>query len=555
MRIAGLCVVLYVIFGLSVAASAGPPINVRAHGATGDGATLDTKAIQAAIDACAEAGGGMVVFPAGRYLSGTIRLRSQVHLYLDTNAVLLGSTRVEDFPLIAAGVPSRTDNYTARSLIWGEGLTDVAITGRGTIDGQGAAYLGHRAGPEDLAAAAALYEGTGRYLPNEVYLNRPYVLRLVQCRDVRIEGITMRNAPMWMQHYLDCDFVTIRGITVYNHGNRNNDMIDIDSCRNVIIADCFGDTDDDALTLKSTTGRPTEHVVITNCVLRSRCNAIKAGTESSGGFRDIAISNCVIQRSSMPEGHTGRAEGLAGVALEIVDGGTLERVSISNLVIEGTTAPIFMRLGNRARPPKADMPPPPVGVFRDVSISDVTATGASVTGCAIAGIPGHPIENVRLSNIRIEFAGGGPADASTSEVPENEAKYPESTMFGILPAYGFYVRHVDGLDLDNVALRHAKPDPRPALVCDDVGRLRIRAFEAMAAPEAPAQMVFRNTHDAVIMNSVAAPGAAFLWLDEASTGPTLIGNDLHRAKSPSIVTESGLDASPTYRALNQLPEH
>jgi hypothetical protein len=271
---------------------------------------------------------------------------------------------------------------------------------------------------------------------------------------------------MWMQHYLDCDFLTLRGLNVFNHVAANNDMVDVDGCRNVIISDCVGDTDDDALTLKSTGVRPTEHVVISNCILSSHCNAIKAGTESAGGFIDIAISNCVIRPSAVKEAHAGRPEGLAGIALEIVDGGALERVAISNIVVEGTTAPIFMRLGNRARPPKPSDPKPPVGTFRDVSISNVVATGAGTMGCALAGIPDHPIENITLSNIRIRFAGGGSRDAG--EVPEVEGKYPECTMFGPLPAYGFFLRHARNVRMRDVELTCVAPDPRPPIATVDV---------------------------------------------------------------------------------------
>ena len=247
-------------------------------------------------------------------------------------------------------------------------------------------------------------------------------------------------------------------------------MIDIDGCRNVVVSDCVGDTDDDALTLKSTGAQPTEHVVVTNCILSSHCNALKAGTESSGGFKDIAISNCVIRRSSVKENRSGRPEGLAGIALEIVDGGTLERVAISNIVIEGTVAPIFMRLGNRARPPQKSDPKPSTGIFRNVSISNVVATGASKTGCAFSGIPGHPLENIMLSHISIAFAGGG--TRVVDKVPEVEDKYPESTMFGPLPAYGFYFRHVRNVHLHDVELKCDTPDARPSIVAVDARKFK-----------------------------------------------------------------------------------
>jgi len=508
-----------------LAEAAGGVYDVTGFGAVGDGTTLNTAAIQNAVGACADAGGGTVLFPPGRFVTGTIYLKDRVHLRLEHGATILGSTNGADYPVTRCEYPSRSDRYTARALIWGEGLEDVAITGLGTIDGQGSHFRDNVATPEDMAAIAEAYEKEGRYLPLDTYFNRPYLIRLVSCRDILVENVSLRNAAMWMQQYLNCDFVTLRGLNVFNHGCKNNDMIDIDGCRNVIISDCFGDSDDDALTLKSTGAAATEHVTITNCVLRSHCNAIKAGTESAGGFNDITISNCVIQRSAV-DGGVGRAEGLAGIALEIVDGGTLERVSISNVAIEGTTAPIFMRLGNRARPPKQSDPKPPVGVFRDVSISNVVATGASMTGCAISGIPGHAIENVALSNIRIAFNGGGTADHAAAEVPEVEDQYPESTMFGILPAYGFYFRHVDGLDLRDITLQYDAPDARPAVVADDVCGLRVNGLQAEVKDAA--RIVLKDSSDALIAGCSAESEDALVQQVGACEDVRLMSNDLGR---------------------------
>lgn len=440
--------------------------DVTEYGAVGDGTTLNTTAIQTAIDASAAAGGGEVVFPTGTFLTGTLYLKSGVHLRLSPGAIILGSTNLADYPLTYCKYPSRTDSYTLRALIWGEGLTDISITGDGTIDGQGSLFRDNRATREEIRAASEQYKEEGRYTPKDFYLNRPYLVRLVRCRNIHIEDLTLRNSAMWMQHYLDCDYVTLRGLNVHNHVASNNDMIDIDGCRNVFISDCIGDTDDDALTLKSTGARPTEHVVISNCILSSHCNALKAGTESAGGFNDIVISNCVIRPSSAKEVISGRREGLAGIALEIVDGGALDRVAISNIVIEGTTSPIFMRLGDRARPPKPSDPKPPVGTFRNVSISNIIATGASTNGCPFSGIPGHPIENISLSNIHISFAGGGPSDIT--DVPEEESQYPECTMFGTLPAYGFFFRHAKNVHLRDIELTCVNPDPRPSVVTVDV---------------------------------------------------------------------------------------
>jgi polygalacturonase len=193
------------------------------------------------------------------------------------------------------------------------------------------------------------------------------------------------------------------------------------------------------------------------------------GTESVGGFRNITIANCVI--TSPPKEVkvvSGSSRGTAGVALELVDGGTLENVAVSNLAIDGVPIPIFLRLGNRGRPITEQSPKPGVGTFRNVVLGNIVATHAGKIGCSITGIPGHPIENVQLSNIQITFEGGGTRQEAAAKVPEREKQYPEGTMFGVLPAYGFYCRHVAGLKLRDVRLSTERPDARPAVVCDDV---------------------------------------------------------------------------------------
>jgi polygalacturonase len=509
--------------------------NIRDFGAVGDGATMDTQAIQKAIDTCSGAGGGTVLLPAGSYLSGTIYLKNQVTLHIDTGATLLGSTEVADYPLNTCEFPSYSDSYVGRALLWGEGLHQVSISGNGTIDGQGAKFRHNKPEQSDWQRLVSFYQDKTRYVPEARYINRPYLIRLISCSDVIVEGVTLRNAPMWMQHYLNCDFVRIQNIQVYNHGSGNNDMIDIDCSRNVIITGCYGDSDDDAITLKSTAAVPTENVTIANCIVSSFCNAIKMGTESSGGFKNIAISNCVIRPSGEPELIYGRREGLAGIALEIVDGGSLERVTISNIAIRGTTAPIFMRLGNRARPHKPGLTAPPAGTFRDVILSNITATEASGTGCSITGIPGHRIENVTLSNVKINFQGGGSKDQVDVEVPENVTNYPESTMFGTLPAYGLYCRHVDGLTLRDFTLAYGETDNRPALVCDDVRNLNIDSFAADAEPQVLAQLIFKNTVDAMVTNCRPPVLEVFLRVEDNSNGISLMNNDFSRVKTPFVV--------------------
>lgn len=375
--------------------------------------------------------------PPGRYLSGTLFLKSNVTLHLSAGATLLGSPNLADYPVTVSKIRSYTDNYTDKSLLYGEDLENVAIEGAGTLDGQGKSFSGP-------------------------YMVRPYMLRLISCRRVAVNNVAFKNSPMWVQHYLACDDVAIRGITVHSRVNANNDGIDIDGCDRVRISDCDISSGDDAIVIKSTLLRPARNIVVTNCTLSTHCNALKLGTESNGGFENIAISNCTIYDTR-----------LSGIALEAVDGGTLDRVQVSNITMDGVGAPIFLRLGDRARPFETGGPRQPPGRLRNVILRDIQAVRASTVGCAIAGIPGHSIEDVTLDNIRLEFLGGGKATHAPGAVPENADKYPEHHMFGTLPAYAFYCRHVRRIHFRDVQVRAAQPDARPALITEDVEGLRI----------------------------------------------------------------------------------
>jgi polygalacturonase len=417
---------------LMAAGAAADVFDVRKAGAKGDGRSYDSRAIQQSIDRCSQAGGGVVLLPAGTYLSGTLELKSGVTLHLAAGSRLVGGTSLEDYPERVPALRSYTDNYTRRSLIYAEKQERIAIEGAGVIDGRGAPFKGP-------------------------YLVRPYMLRFIECREVAVRGVTLRDSPMWVQHFLACEGVHVHGIRVHSHVNHNNDGIDIDACRRVRISDCDIDSGDDAIVLKSTTDRPCEDVVIANCVLRSACNALKLGTESNGGFRNIAISNCSIYDTR-----------LAGLAVECVDGGTLERVVVSGLVMNKVGCPIFVRLGDRGRPFKEGMARPGVGVLRDVSISGVYASGAGKVGCSITGLPDRPVEGITLRDVRLSFVGGGTAADAAREIGEEREKYPEHSMFGTLPAYGFFCRHARDRRMDDVRVSTEAPDARPPFATIDV---------------------------------------------------------------------------------------
>lgn len=403
-----------------------------------------TAELQKMIDACAAKGGGTVVIPPGRHVTGTLRLRSNVRLWLDAGAVLEGSRSLADYAVIPGPFRGYTDNYTDKSLIYAENETNVSIEGRGTIDGQGAAFEGP-------------------------YKVRPYLIRVIGCRNVGVTDVVIRDSPMWVQHYLACEGVAIRGITVHSRVNKNNDGIDIDCSSRVRISDCDISSGDDAIVLKSTANMPCRDVTVTNCVLSTACNAFKLGTETNGGFEDIVLANTTIYDTA-----------LAGIALEIVDGGTLDRVAITNVTMRNVRAPLFVRLGDRARPPVEGAPRPAVGRLRNVTLRGIRAANAGRTGCALSGLPGHAIENLALEDIRLEFEGGGTAADAARMPDELPERYPEFKMFGTLPAYGLYCRHVRGLRLRDVDLAANQPDARPAMICEDVQGLSVEHGPAVA---------------------------------------------------------------------------
>jgi polygalacturonase len=484
-------------------------ISVRDHGALGTGKVLDTKAIQKSIDEAAARGGGTVFFSAGTYLSGTLYMKDHVILHLDAGAMLLGSSNLNDYPVNRPAIRSYTDTYVERSLIAGENLQNIAITGRGTIDGNGGAFAWKE------------------------YLTRPYVIRLVNCQDVLIENIQLQNSPMWMQHYLACTGLTIKGIRVTNLVSYNNDGLDIDSCRDVIVSDCRIFSDDDALCLKSTTLIPCENVTITNCVVGSHCNAIKMGTESNGGFQNITISNCAIVSLDKTENLYGQRRGISGISLEIVDGGVMDRVAISNITMDGISVPLFIRLGNRARPFKEDSPRPGLGILKNISIENIIATNASKIACSITGQPGRPVENVVLKNISLHFEGGGTPEDAARKVEKKPEAYPEASMFGTLPAYGFFVSQVDNITFDTVTLSFDQQESRPALVFDDVANITVHQLQAQPAKKPVPLIVFNKVRACRVFNSVALPGTGtFLYLQDSA--PIFIsGNDLRNADKES----------------------
>jgi len=499
--------------------SGGDLYNVRSFGAKGDGTTLDTAAVNQAISAAAARGGGTVHFPAGTYLCYSIHLQSNIALDLANGATILAAG-TKDAAEYDAPEPNPSNQYQDfghthwhNSLIWGEGLANVSIVGSGRIYGRGLSN-GHRPKPATRPGAAtepATTEPTPPEVPYDetadnladIAATRPVTrpaneLPYPNERDTLPSGLGNKAIAL-----KNCHNVTLRDISIFEGGHfgilatavdgltidnvkidTNRDGIDVDCCRNVRISNCSVNSPwDDAIVLKTSYClgyvRDTENVAITNCMVSGgyqegsmldgtfkrigrdynkghrvpRTGRIKFGTESNGGFKNIAISNCILDNCQ-------------GLALESVDGSVIEDVTISNITMRDIVGvPIFVRLGRRLRGPEGTE----VGAIRHVNISDVVAVNAaSRYACIISGIPGHDIQDLRIRNAEFLFPGGGTRKQAATRPAEKEKTYPEPTMFGVVPAWGFYIRHVSGLELSDIDLFCAKPDARPPFFLDEV---------------------------------------------------------------------------------------
>lgn len=438
------------------------------YGAKAGADIVNTVAINKAIEACYKNGGGRVVIPSGTYKSGTLLMKDNVELHLEIGARLVASISLKDFPVQPQpSYRSQKDPGGWRALIYANEVTNIAITGSGTIDGNGAQQK-----PDPNSKFKSDLDG------------RPRNILFISCKEIRVEGIHMLNSGIWNQHYLNCEDVIVDHVNVYNHSNRNNDGIDIDGCRRFTLSNSIFDTDDDGIVLKSTGPAGCEDIVITNCIVSSFCNAIKAGTESTGGFKNITISNCVVKPSRDQHVISGTAVGIAGLSLEVVDGGVMDGVNMNNIVIEGTQCPIYVRLGNRARKHTADAPEPSFGQMKNIQISNITAYNAGNFSSSITGVPGAKIEDISLNNIRIVNIGGlksGEYTPSYADVKEDEKGYPQPTVWNNLPSYGFFIRHVKSISMFNISLSSLNPDPRTPVVGVDIDHLVADHLSAMSS--------------------------------------------------------------------------
>lgn len=434
---------------------------------------LATAAIQQAVDSVAASGGGRVILPKGRYETGSILLKDGVTLELAEGCTLLGSTNIADYVAFSRLAPDAPDFFVevpgaqARlancyAVVGAVRSKNVALVGKGEIDGRG---------------QAALTQGKGNLAPG-----RWRNVLFYDCRNVTVEDVTLKNPATWNCYFKECVGVTVRRVTVDAHANHNNDGIDIDA-KDVLVEDCRIDSTDDGICLKSDNPHfITENVLVRNCRVASNCSFLKLGTAGRGGFRNCRFEHCTLVPCRISPIHdwggptdamgiTDRITGLEGIAVESVDGGVCEGIRFSDIDMTagGVQTPIFIRLGRRNCHPSGR-----AGTLKDVVIERVRGRSASCVASSITGVPGLRVNGVTLRDIELLVKSGGTADDVAKSVPEVEKRYPQNMMFGtILPAYGLYVRHADGVRLENVTFRLMPgEEKRQAVVADDAEIVR-----------------------------------------------------------------------------------
>jgi polygalacturonase len=496
---------LFICFILGQTPLFGKDFNIVDFGAIPDGKTLNTEKIQSAIDAAHKNGGGRVVVPAGRFLSGTILIKSGVELHLLRDAILQGSTNPSHYlhqskrkaMLMGSALLSRW-----QALVMAENEENIALTGKGEIDGQGRQLALHI---DSLFYAGQIDSADYNFVEirPKFYL-RPMLVQLVNCKNAEVRNVTLKNASSWVLTLDKCENIIIDSVRIDSDAYWNNDGIDICDSKNARITNCFINSADDGICLKSHYKEDyCDNIYVANCTVRSSASAIKLGTRSHGGFKNVTIEDIKVYDTFR-----------SAIAIESVDGGILENVFVSNVQAVNTGNAIFIRLGERN----------PGSVLRNVTLKNIKVDVAyerpdyayelrgpslpffhNTFPSSVTGVPGHRTENVTLENIEINYPGRGNSGLANmplsrlDDVPEKIKEYPEFSMFGELPAWGFYVRHVDGLTMKNIKLSIEAPDYRPALVFDDVLSLDIQSMTIQGESK-PKHIVLYKTENVKIDN-------------------------------------------------------
>ena len=491
--------------------------DVRAFGAKGDGATLDTAAVQAAIDACHKDRGGVVLVPAGDFVVGTLELKSNVTLHLAAQGRLLGSGKPEHYRA-GRGVPPGNGNI---ALISAAEAENVAIEGRGTIDGNGAAFYtgrGDNTGPGQNSAQG--------------YFQRPHLLVFYRCKNLLVRDIFLTKSAYHCMRVLQCERVRLEGVRIHNRVNKNNDGFHIQSCRHVHISNCDVTCQDDACALFGSN----KFVTVTSCTFSTRWSVFRFG---GGEAENITVSNCVIYETY-------------GCPVKMRCGARsrFENITFSNLVLKDVTGPISIGLDSASGRRADDATPPVKGVVRNINFNGIRASvvafgrqhadlpfksdfrpGETRSCIVLNGAGEEFLEGISFQDVHVTYEGGGTAEEAAREVPQMAGEYFE---IGTPPAYGLYARGVRGVTLNNVRFEKATSDQRPAVVFDRVSDATVNGLAADGDPRASALLRFVNTRDALLTATrVLRPAAVFLRVEGAtSEGITVDGGDISKAAAP-----------------------
>jgi len=450
--------------------------NILDFGAVESHKEVSTKAIQSAIDTASKVR-GRVIIPKGLFLTGTLFLKSNVSIKMESGAELYGSPNLEDY----AEVPVATEEpHFSKCLFYARGEKNITILGhpRTEINGQGYFF---------------------KFSPE-----RPKLFRIEECQNVRIQDAIIKNSGSWCIYFRECDSIFIHNTRVYNKENRNNDGMNFDGCSNVKITDCNIQVEDDAICLKSSVDKVTENFLISNCTVSSYWASVKFGTASKTGFRNVKVQNCQFFDSRH-----------GTIKLLAVDGAIIEDVEFSDIKMFNCAGPIFLRLGNRGRDYsksikqvyEEDVQPEgrPVGKLRNITFRNIEGriTGSidpPTSGIMLTGLPDQYIENITMENIHLSFEGFGRRNVKDRVVPEDEARYPEQLFFGELPSYGLYARHVKGLRLKNITFELRNVDDRQALVLDDVMASNFENLNLHSQEDSKVAIIAANVKDSQFKN-------------------------------------------------------
>ncbi|MBK8882034.1 MAG: right-handed parallel beta-helix repeat-containing protein [Bacteroidales bacterium] len=465
--------------------------DVKDFGASGDSITTDTKSIQSAIDKCNSDGGGTVLLTQGKYRSGTLYLKSNVTLHIDAGAVLLGSTNIGDYTTDTYKMMYKNEARMDRCLIFAKDATSIAIEGFGEINGQG--------------------------FPVNFPIERPLILRLLNCKNIRLENVKLTNPTAWTSAWLYCSDIMVEGIHISSMANYNGDGLDFDGCQNVRVSNCSFDTSDDAICLQtSEPDIPCRNVVINNCIFHSKWAGIRIGLLSRGDIESVTVNNCIFRDIED-----------SGLKIQMNEGAMMKNMIFSNLIMKNVLHPISMtHCQQRAcvDAPEELLPMKTMKgfIFENILAESDTCEKNSVI--IISGMPGSPIEDITFSNIRMTNSGGGTAeDAARRTLDEFTPEvlkgwWPEVSLIGTVPAYGIYARHIKGLTIKDVSLFTSGIELRPAIVLDDVSSAGISEVQANGYGISESVFRFQNVKETTVRNcSALKPADIFIQAEGAET--------------------------------------